>query len=57
MEATNFRNLVKSVSGRDISSKQAEEFLAIFKPDLDNKVNDAVRSFIYHHFGTKSSND
>lgn len=54
MEATQLRNLVKEVSGKQISSEQAEIVLDVFKDDLQTIINEAYRSFVTKHFGTKN---
>lgn len=54
MEPTQFRNLVKQVSGKEISSEQAANFLDIFGGDLEQYIVDARRSFIELHFGYKN---
>jgi hypothetical protein len=56
MDHTQFRNLVKQVSGKGISSEQAGHFLDIFGADLEQAIVDARRTFIEKHFGSKNSN-
>lgn len=53
MDVTQFRNLVKHVSDRSISSEQAGHFLEVFQSDLDTVINQAQRDFIIKHFGAK----
>lgn len=53
MDATKFRNLVKQVSGKEISTEQATNFLDIFQSELDEAQVRATREFIEDHFGTK----
>lgn len=52
-EATAFRNMIKQVSGRNISSVQAQQFLDIFGYDLDGEITHTKRLFIEKHFGKK----
>lgn len=54
MDATQFRNLVKQVSGKEISSEQAGNFLEIFSGELEQSLVDARREFIQKHFGHKN---
>jgi hypothetical protein len=54
MDATQFRNLVKQVSDKDISSEQAQHFLSIFQEDLNADLAQTTRNFVIRHFGSKS---
>lgn len=51
---TTFRNLVQQVSGKEISSEQAANFLEIFGEDLAACLVKTKRAFIEKHFGSKS---
>lgn len=53
MDPTQFRNLVKQVRGRDISTEEATHFLKLFGEDLEAHVLKAKRAFVEHHFGAK----
>lgn len=55
-DPTKFRNLVKQVSGADISSAQAKNFLEIFGEQLAAELTQARRNFIERHFGNKYIN-
>jgi hypothetical protein len=50
-DPTSFRNLVKQVSGREITSVQAQQFLDVFEDDLKVAITKTKRSFIEKHFG------
>jgi len=50
MNATELRNLVKTMYGRDLSTEQAEQFLKIFAADLTDDLNIAKRHFVRRHF-------
>jgi hypothetical protein len=52
-----FRNLVKQVSGTEISSAQAINFLEIFGDELFATLIEAKRKFIAKHFGTKAQSN
>lgn len=52
-EPSQFRNLVRQVSGKEITSVQAEQFLSIFEEDLNVEILEAKRRFIARHFGSK----
>lgn len=56
MDPHKFRNLVRNVSGKEISSEQATQFLELFKAEFEEAHNTATRSFIALHFGTKTDN-
>ena len=51
--STQFRNLVKTISGRTISSKQAFNFLELFEYELEAAIIEARRKFIEKHFGSR----
>lgn len=53
MDPTQFRNLVKEVSRRDISTEEATNFLKLFKDQLEEAVLQAKRNFIQHYFGSR----
>ncbi len=53
-EATQFRNLVKEVSRKSISSEQARHFLDIFGSELEVALVNTRREFVEKHFGTKN---
>lgn len=50
---TAFRNMVKQVSGKHISSVQASQFLELFEHDLNSDITHTKRLFIEKHFGKK----
>lgn len=54
-DPTQFRNLVKQVIRKDITTKQAENFLELFGEDLEAQVLQAKRTFIEQHFGSRIS--
>jgi hypothetical protein len=54
MDATQLRNLVKEVSGKQISSEDAQVILVVFKDDLQATITGAYRQFVTKHFGTKN---
>lgn len=54
MDPSRFRAVVKTVSGKEISTEQAASFLDIFGGDLEDVINQAIRGFIAKHFGTKN---
>jgi hypothetical protein len=56
MDATQFRNLVKQISGTEISSEQAGHFLEIFKEELEQDLVNTRRLFIEKHFGNRNTN-
>jgi hypothetical protein len=55
MTPEKFRSLVKQVSGRDISSKQAGQFLELFKDEYSAMLTTSTRKFIEQHFGNKNT--
>lgn len=55
-EASAIRNLVKQVSGREISSEEAQKFLDVFGGDLEDAIVQTHKDFIAKHFGTRKSN-
>lgn len=52
-----FRSLVKQISGKEITSVQAEQFLGIFQEELDLAIVKATKDFIGRHFGWKGSQE
>jgi hypothetical protein len=53
MTPEQLRNLVKEVCKRDISTKQAEAFMDIFKNEYDLGLAKFNRSFVVYHFGSE----
>lgn len=51
-----FRNLVRTVSGREISTEQVRQFLSIFNEDLEKELTLTRRKFIEKHFGNRDQN-
>ena len=54
--AATFRNQVKQVSGKEITSEQSKNFLEIFGEDLAAEQVKTTRRFIEKHYGNKNSN-
>lgn len=54
VDPSTFRNLVKEVSGRTISTQQASNLLDVFGEDLKLEINKSIRGFVNRHFGRKT---
>lgn len=52
-DPSTFRGLIKEVSGRTITSKQAANLLEVLGPDLESDITKAIRGFVVRHFGKK----
>lgn len=48
-----FRNLVKQISGKEITSTTAATVLSLFESDLREHLDRAVKSFVIRHYGNK----
>lgn len=51
IQPSHFRQLIKQVAGKNITSDQAAAFLSIFGDDFDVAINKAIRTFVGKHFG------
>lgn len=53
IDPSTFRNLIKEVSGRTITSQQASNLLDVFGEELKLELNGTIRGFAARHFGKK----
>ena len=45
------RNVAKSVSGRELTTQQAENYLDIFGDDIERELTDTLRRTVQSHLG------
>lgn len=55
IDPSKFRSQVKQVSGKDISSEHAANFLDMMHDELQVEFSRTLHAFITRHFGKKGS--